>query len=585
MRVSLRTLSNSRSGNRNGVGIGSLLFGTLFLGAFAAGGIFFFVMLGQELWKIVDSYQWENVIGEVVSGGVRTDNSSDENPYRATITYRYEWKGQSHTSSFYQHGYSGSSSYTDAQRLVDRYVPGSAVTIYINPRNPSQSALKHGSLFMAPFLLIPVVFMLVGFGGIFWLWKSFLSRNKETPISSQTISNASTKSSSGNNTVRIIGVILSLVGWGLLIFLVIPNLWKSIESTRWPQVSCKVISSNVRSHDSDDGTTYSIDILYAYEYKGTSYRCNNYDMIGGSSSGYKGKREIVRKYPAGSMATCFVNPGDPYEAVLRPGVGWLHLLGLIPLVMGIVGIAMLFPKTFGAGQRPQASTITGTFSQIARTSGGVSHPGQGWAGSGPVELKPTAGPVFKFIGILLFTLIWNGVVTFLYFAAIDEGGVILWIFFAVFGAVGVATACGTVYQLLALFNPRPIITVNSAEIPLGETLEASWRFSGSAHCIDKLTLTLEMREEATYRRGTRTYTDKETVYKTTLYESFGIGRVASGSCAQILPGNAMPTFEASNNKVIWELKLQASIPRWPDISLEYPIRTLPPLNPQTPPSP
>ena len=42
-----------------------------------------------------------------------------------------------------------------------------------------------------------------------------------------------------------------------------------------------------------------------------------------------------------------------------------------------------------------------------------------------------------------------------------------------------------------------------------------------------------------------------------------------------IPADSMHSFEASNNKIIWAVKLHGDIAKWPDVNLEFPITVLP----------
>jgi hypothetical protein len=37
----------------------------------------------------------------------------------------------------------------------------------------------------------------------------------------------------------------------------------------------------------------------------------------------------------------------------------------------------------------------------------------------------------------------------------------------------------------------------------------------------------------------------------------------------------MHSFEASNNKIVWAVKLHGEIAKWPDVDFEFPITVLP----------
>lgn len=140
--------------------------------------------------------------------------------------------------------------------------------------------------------------------------------------------------------MRALGAILALTGGGTLFFWFLPTLANAVGSTRWTARPCTVISSGVKAHSDSDGTTYSVDIFYRYTVDDREFKSNRFGLFGGSSSGYRGKAEVVARYPAGSKATYYVNPANPGEAVLEPGLGWSALLGLVPaafLVASVLG--------------------------------------------------------------------------------------------------------------------------------------------------------------------------------------------------------------------------------------------------------
>jgi len=120
-------------------------------------------------------------------------------------------------------------------------------------------------------------------------------------------------------------------------FLLFRPLARVHDARQWPATPCTVVSSEVQSHSDSDGTTYSVHIVYRYTVNGHEYQSRRYDFMGGSSSGYKGKQAVVRRYPPGKKAVCYVNPRDPSDAVLEPRFTPMMLVGLFPLIFVAVG--------------------------------------------------------------------------------------------------------------------------------------------------------------------------------------------------------------------------------------------------------
>ena len=88
-------------------------------------------------------------------------------------------------------------------------------------------------------------------------------------------------------------------------------------------------------------------------------------------------------------------------------------------------------------------------------------------------------------------------------------------------------------------------------------------------------VTLRGIEEATYRRGTNTCTDKNTFYEMELYKTTHTTEIASGQVGVILPQETMHSFEADNNKIIWNLDVRGDIQRWPDVKESFKITIVP----------
>ncbi|MBM3860079.1 MAG: DUF3592 domain-containing protein [Verrucomicrobia bacterium] len=132
-----------------------------------------------------------------------------------------------------------------------------------------------------------------------------------------------------------------LAGLAATWFLLIRPIARVYEARQWPATPCVVVSSQVRSHSDSDGTTYSVHIVYRYTVNRRDYQSDRYDFMGGSSSGRKGKQAIVRRYPPGKEAVCYVNPRDPSDAVLEPRFTPMMLVGLFPLLFVGVGVGGL----------------------------------------------------------------------------------------------------------------------------------------------------------------------------------------------------------------------------------------------------
>ena len=112
-------------------------------------------------------------------------------------------------------------------------------------------------------------------------------------------------------------------------------------------------------------------------------------------------------------------------------------------------------------------------------------------------------------------------------------------------------------------------------LALGESTELRWSLTGRSGRVHRLVLRLEGREEATYRRGTSTYTDKNTFFSKDFVDTADAAQVRDGRCDLAVPPNTMHSFSAPNNKVVWVLIVHGHIRNWPDVKDEYVLTVTP----------
>jgi hypothetical protein len=363
--------------------------------------------------------------------------------------------------------------------------------------------------------------------------------------------------------------IFFLVGLAAFYFATLRPAVRYFASRSWLETTCTVLSSQVGEHSGSDSTTYSVDIVYTYIVDGRSYQSDRYGFLGGSSSGRAGKEEIVGRYPPGARVPCWFDPNHPEQAVLsrEPSAEWLF--GLIPLAFVLIGAAGVV-WTLRANRRqrmaaglPQASTF------------GVQAPAA--AVSGSLELKPDFTPMGKLLGLTLVALFWNGIVSVFVVQVIrawrtgaaPDGCMTL--FLIPFVLVGLGLIYAVIRQFLVLFNPRLHLTLTPGTLAAGESGYLQWSLGSRGGGVKRLTIIFEGREEAQYRRGTTTYTDKSVFATLTLVDTQQEIEIPAGATSFSVPPDTVPSFTATHNKIRWALKAHCDIPGWPDSDDEYEI--------------
>jgi hypothetical protein len=531
-----------------------------FLFFFAMGSLFEAFIL-REFGRAAGQRSWKRVPCTIVASEVQ--EVGGESPYAAAISYQYDYGDRRHSGSAYKRGRSACDTYSGAQKVVQKYPVGRATVCYVNPRNPAEAVLKRNSLLIGFAALFPLIFVAIGAGGIYFIWR------KPPPAKVKPVAPIvpRTRGRSKYVTAAFFGL-FAAAGGAMLYPLGIRPIARTIDAGNWRPTPCKVLRAEVRSHDSDDGTTYSVYILYEYECDGQPYKSDRYDFVGGSSSGYEGKVRVVKQYRTDPNPVCYVNPEDPTEAVLKRGFHAKLLLALFPLPFLLVGVGgMVYtlrgkksgvwsPETLNVCSPTPASDPLSVLRPIE---------------AGPAALKPKFSARGKLAGAILAAAFWNGIVA----VFVAGAGLFMMIFLLPFIAVGIVLIGLVVYQFLALFNPRPALQLNPQTIPVGGAAELRWSFTGQTSRIRELRVTLRGVERATYRKGTSTCTDESTFYEQELFRTASLAEIASGQVGFVLPTDTMHSFSAENNKIIWRLDMRGEIQSWPDVKESFEIEVTP----------
>ena len=304
------------SGSRVSTGCGGII-AVLFFAVFLLMGLFFEGMVARDFLRTLRTYGWSRTDCEIVSSAVR-DTDEEGRPagdYGFEVEYRYRFRGGRYTSRQFMLENKSFSDYGEAQRLVRRYAAGAPSVCYVNPRSPDQAILQRSSLWSGLVLLFPLLFVGIGGGGIWFTARAALRRGREAGGASVPSAPLSEKATAGQGR-RLAGLFCGVflaVGLAVFYIMTLRPLFHILAARAWQETPCEVVSSEVRSHSSDDGTTYRVNILYRYVVDDHEYRANRYQFMGGSTSGYEGKAKIVRRHPPGTKTGLLCQPSRSHR--------------------------------------------------------------------------------------------------------------------------------------------------------------------------------------------------------------------------------------------------------------------------------
>lgn len=551
--------------------IGGVVFGLVFAGF----GLLFIGVMAASFWSDSAKKDWPLVDCRIVSSSV-VPSDGEGGGFNAVVRFKAGDSGPAVDGTYTAH----KEQFTEAKSVADQFSAGSTVPGRRNPTNPSEvvldSALKADSakLLVLPFLLIPLIFVVIGFG---IAWKSIRVAKAGSLRTASISGSVSGKAGNvlGSMVLLFMGTIFTLIGGGTTWVFTVGPAMKLVKSQSWVETRCTIeLSRVVSSKGSKGGRTYRPEVLFRYDFDGKTYRSSQVSFMTVSSSGRDGKEEFVRNLPVGGSALCFVNPQNPAEALLDRSWSWGMLLGLLPMIFLLIGIALLVAGV--RSRRKLKSPSSGIGSALRQEVGLVSK-----AEAGTRTLAPASSPMFKVFGTLLFCLFWNGI-TGIFVGIFVNGWMkgrpewFLGIFMIPFVGVGLFLVGFFIRQLLALANPRPTLEITPGNPQIGGRFSVRWKFNGAVHRMSRVRVHLVGRESATYSRGTTTTTDKSVFLRLPIAEVTDHATMRDGSAEIVLPNDTAPSFEANHNKLEWLLVVEGEIPRWPDVDDEFPVTVVSP---------
>ncbi len=565
--------------------LGGRIIGTLFFLAFFLMGSFFEFLIIREFIGLLKSYSWQKTPCRILSSEV----VSEDGDYRFAVRYEYVVNSKTYIGEKFRRNFHDGDHDKQYGRTL-RYPAGSGQSCFVNPDNPTEALLERDNLLFGLLILFPLLFIGIGTIGIYAMLARFKSKDqKARPISD---------SSKGRWFLAAFLSIFALAGLGMMWPLCFRPIYKVIDARTWMEIPCKILHAQVRSHDGDDGTTYSVDILYEYVVDGKTRQSARYDFLGGSSSGYRGKQAVVDRYKSMSNPVCYVNPVDPSESVLLRKPTLKLLLCLVPWVFFLVGAGGIYGVVRSAHRSAQggsAAWLPNAPAAQRRTGPDAS----GWLRDIPagdfdsdwIPLPVARRRIGGFFGRVMVALFWNGLVSIFVVIAVQsfrrgDPEWFLTIFIIPFVLIGIFLILAAIHGFLALFNPYPVVQIRPARIPLGGSANLRWEFKGFPGRIRELKILLIAAEQIR-----TTYDEKERKQKMGMssrpvFEREAIcltdpQQIAAGQIRLSIPTDAMHSFDGGNCCLVWTVSFRGDIRIWPNLKDDLPIVVVPPNLPES----
>jgi len=412
------------------------------------------------------------------------------------------------------------------------------------------------------------------------------------------------------------GLLFALVGFGALVLAIITAL-HAWSAQSWTQTPCKILTAKiVESHD-DDGTSYSADFTYAYEFEGVNHVGDRDGIIEFSGSrSYANDR--LQSLPAGTETHCWVDPSEPSSAVLDASFPSWAIFGLSAFgsVFCLVGGSVVYfsvrkiraakrrqamlsdslasedthfqtnviDRDTDSDQPPTTKLASANRGKVRGHGGPDVHPADVFdrKADQPQRLKAESSRLKTLVVTILIALFWNGIVSmFVYGLIFDNPGgwarLFLGLFLTPFVLVGLVLIAAVLHSFVSLFNPTITIALSTGAVARGGDVDVAWEVSGGIRSIDRLRINVVGTEWARYQRGTDTVVDESTFEVVPVVSTEESSELRFGSVSVAVPREVMHTLDQTNNKIKWAVVAKGEIRWWPNVTGNYPFRVMPRL--------
>jgi hypothetical protein len=343
-----------------------------------------------------------------------------------------------------------------------------------------------------------------------------------------------------------------------------------------------------------DGATYRPEVQLRYTVKGEPIEEWGYDITSSNTGDKASADETLRQFEVGREYVVWYDPEDPHKVVLLRGyTWWLWLVLLVPISFIAIGGAGLIYTLFHWGKSAERRSAAvrrvaslDLFDQLDETAkmypyvplgdSLMDSPGTTLS----YRLPMSASPGWRLFAAAVACVSWNAVVLALlvaYFVGKGRAGPD-WPF-AVFVVFGVLAGLVLIYyfirQLLLTTGVGPtLLEISDHPLVPGGQYQLFVSQTGKL-TMDSLDVALVCDEEATYRQGTDTRTDRRRVYEDHLWSRKGFaieqGLPFEVRCDLHLPLSAMHSFRAGYNEIQWKLVVRGEVQGWPSFERVFPI--------------
>ena len=397
-------------------------------------------------------------------------------------------------------------------------------------------------------------------------------------------------------------VVAGLVFGGLLISGVAVPEWRinhDYVATRCRVLGVGLVKRTVEDPPGVRSTTWRPSVRVGYEAGGRRREAWSRSRPATGTADRAAAVARLAAWEAGSEVTGWYDPSDPDVVVLERGYNWwMWLLALLlPGALLSFGGAGLVRAVRRWGRSEEAIAAASRYADLLVPLSHAPRPAPDHPGVPACDdMVNSPGTILRYrlpiespenwtlLGMGLFAVLWNAVLVVLALGAgLDfMGGKIDWLLlfllvpFVAVGGIGIAMFVRRL--VLATVVGTTQLEISDHPLRPGAAYDVLLA-QGGAGLLRKLELSLELEEQATFRQGTDTRSERVVVWRRPI-QTWSDVQLAPGTRFEVragvtIPPAAMHSFGSEHNAVRWQFVVRGTPARWPPFQRVFPVVVFP----------
>ncbi|HLT37314.1 MAG TPA: DUF3592 domain-containing protein [Enhygromyxa sp.] len=314
---------------------------------------------------------------------------------------------------------------------------------------------------------------------------------------------------------------------------------------RWVETECTIVEARTLKHESDDGTSYELELRYRYPVDGREHEGARYGFYDGYFRRQRTVDGVVAALREAGTVPCYRDPESPDRVVIDRSYDPVSTVGSLGLLGILFGIVLVMP-TLRPRRRAEPRIRRWREPDTA-------------AGRWVLERQREGHGIAALLCLVLAISVGGAALALFWLAAETT-----WIYVPAVAVAVIPLAClaMAIHQLLAAMGPPVVLEVDRPSAPLGGSITAHWSVRGIAPVREVVFELLGQEHREVGFDPEQPLPTHQTFYEEAIARVQTSAR--SGVVELAIPAGTMHSFTSEHHRIEWSVRMTVVLDWWPD---------------------